>query len=79
VDLRIKPIAAICKSLAGENMLRIRFAIGDEKGSISQIVESTGFSQPVIAHHFSEPRPCHLVTVDATADISVPSSIKAVT
>lgn len=76
--LLVKPSAAICKSLADEHRLRIRLAIRGEKGSVSQIVESTGFSQPLLSDHFKELRRCHRVTVDVIVGISVPPSIKAV-
>jgi len=51
LDLLTKPIAAICKSLGDENRLRILLAIGDDKKSVSQIVEATGLSQPLVSHH----------------------------
>jgi DNA-binding transcriptional ArsR family regulator len=64
LDLLTRPIAAICKSLADENRLRILLAIGNDKRSVSQIVESTRLSQPLVSHHLKELRRCHLVTVD---------------
>jgi hypothetical protein len=78
MDLLVKPIAAICRSLAEENGLRIRLAIGGGKESISQIVESTRFSQPLVSDPFQELRRLHSVTVDVIVGISVPSSVKAV-
>jgi DNA-binding transcriptional ArsR family regulator len=64
LELLIKPIAAICKSLADENRLRILLAIGNDKRSVSQIVETTGLSQPLVSHHLKELRRCHLLTVE---------------
>jgi len=64
LDLLTKPIAAICKSLGDENRLRILLAIGDDKKSVSQIVEETGLSQPLVSHHLKELRRCHLLTVE---------------
>jgi DNA-binding transcriptional ArsR family regulator len=64
LDLLIKPIAAICKSLADANRLRILLTIGGEKKSVSQIVEDTGLSQPLVSHHLKELRRCHLLTVE---------------
>ena len=64
MDVLIKPIAAICKSLADENRLRILLTIGREKKSVSQIVEDTGLSQPLVSHHLKELRRCHLLTVE---------------
>ena len=64
MDVLIKPIAAICKSLADENRLRILLAIGNERKSVSQIVEMLGLSQPLVSHHLKELRRCHLLTVE---------------
>jgi DNA-binding transcriptional ArsR family regulator len=64
LDVLIKPIAAICKSLADENRLRILLTIGSDKKSVSQIVEDTGLSQPLVSHHLKELRRCHLLTVE---------------
>ena len=64
MDVLIKPIAAICKSLADENRLRILLTIGSDKKSVSQIVEDTGLSQPLVSHHLKELRRCHLLTVE---------------
>ena len=64
MDVLIKPIAAICKSLADENRLRILLTIGRDKKSVSQIVEDTGLSQPLVSHHLKELRRCHLLTVE---------------
>ena len=47
MELLNKPIAAICKSLADENRLRILQTIGREKKSVSQIVEALDLSQPL--------------------------------
>jgi len=64
LDLLVKPIAAICKSLADENRLRILLTIGSDKKSVSQIVEHTGLSQPLVSHHLKELRRCHLLIVE---------------
>ena len=64
MDLLIKAIAAICKSLADENRLRILLTIGSDKKSVSQIVEHTGLSQPLVSHHLKELRRCHLLIVE---------------
>jgi DNA-binding transcriptional ArsR family regulator len=64
LDLLTRPIAAICKSLADENRLRILLAIGHDKKSVSQIAESTRLSQPLVSHHLKELRRCHLLTVE---------------
>ena len=64
LNVLIKPIAAICKSLADENRLRILLAIGDDRKSVSQIVDMLGLSQPLVSHHLKELRRCHLLTVE---------------
>ena len=64
MDLLLKPIAAICKSLADENRLRILLAIGNDKKSVSQIVETVGLSQPLVSHHLKELRRNHLLKVE---------------
>lgn len=64
MSLLIKPIAAICKSLADENRLRILIAIGNSKKSVSQIVEMVGLSQPLVSHHLKELRRSHLLKVE---------------
>lgn len=64
MDLLFKPIAAICKSLADENRLRILLAIGNDKKSVSQIVETVGLSQPLVSHHLKELRRSHLLKVE---------------
>ena len=64
MNLLIKPIAAICKSLADENRLRILLAIGNSKKSVSQIVEMVGLSQPLVSHHLKELRRSHLLKVE---------------
>ena len=64
MDLLLKPIAAICKSLADENRLRILLAIGNDKKSVSQIVETVGLSQPLVSHHLKELRRSHLLKVE---------------
>jgi DNA-binding transcriptional ArsR family regulator len=64
MDVLIKPVAAICKSLADENRLRILLALGGDRKSVSQIVELLGLSQPLVSHHLKELRRCHLLTVE---------------
>jgi len=64
LDLLIRPIAAICKSLADENRLRILLTIGEQQKSVSQIVEELDLSQPLVSHHLKELRQCHLLKVE---------------
>ena len=64
MDVLIRPIAAICKSLADENRLRILQTIGQGKKSVSQIVEALELSQPLVSHHLKELRQNHLLKVE---------------
>jgi len=49
-----KQIAAFFKSLADENRLRIISNLADAPKSVSQVVEETGLSQPLVSHHLKE-------------------------
>ena len=49
-----KQIAAFFKSLADESRLRIILTLAEESKSVSQVVEETGFSQPLVSHHLKE-------------------------
>jgi len=49
-----KQIAAFYKSLADENRLRIISNLADAPKSVSQVVEETGLSQPLVSHHLKE-------------------------
>ncbi|MBW1982320.1 MAG: winged helix-turn-helix transcriptional regulator [Deltaproteobacteria bacterium] len=64
LELLVKPVAAICKSLADENRLRILLAIGRDRKSVTQIVEAVGLSQPLVSHHLKELRRSHLLKVE---------------
>jgi DNA-binding transcriptional ArsR family regulator len=64
LELSHKPIAAICKCLSDENRLRILKVIGEDKKSVSQIVEELELSQPLVSHHLKELRRSHLVKVE---------------
>lgn len=56
--------AFLAKSLADENRLRILLCLGQDKKSVSQIVEALNLSQPLISHHLKELRRSLLVTVE---------------
>ncbi|MHB1687884.1 MAG: ArsR/SmtB-type metalloregulator TsoR [Ignavibacteriaceae bacterium] len=47
-------IATFYKSLADENRLRIIINLSDGPKSVSQIVEETKLSQPLVSHHLKE-------------------------
>jgi len=64
LELFHRPIAVICKCLSDENRLRILKVIGDDKKSVSQIVEELELSQPLVSHHLKELRHSYLVKVE---------------
>ena len=54
VDILYKQIAAFYRSLADENRLRILMNLAEGGKSVSEIVEQTGLSQPLVSHHLKE-------------------------
>jgi len=54
MDVLYRQIASFYKSLADENRLRIVMNLTDGEKSVSEIVEETGLSQPLISHHLKE-------------------------
>ncbi len=53
-DILYKQIAAFFRSLADENRLKILVNLSEGENSVSEIVEQTGLSQPLISHHLKE-------------------------
>ncbi len=47
-------IALFYKSLADENRLRIIMNLSEDQKSVSQIIEETKLSQPLVSHHLKE-------------------------
>lgn len=62
--INLQTLAFLAKSLADENRLRILFCLGNEKKSVSRIVEELGLSQPLISHHLKELKRVLLVSVE---------------
>ena len=54
MDVLYRQIAPFYKSLADENRLKIIMNLTDGEKSVSEIVEETGLSQPLISHHLKE-------------------------
>ena len=54
VDILYKQIATFYRSLADENRLRILMNLAEGGKSVSEIVEQTGLSQPLVSHHLKE-------------------------
>ncbi len=54
MDILYKQIATFYKSLADENRLKIVLNLAEGEKSVSEIVEETGLSQPLISHHLKE-------------------------
>ena len=54
MDILYKQIASFYKSLADENRLKIVMNLAEGEKSVSEIVEETGLSQPLISHHLKE-------------------------
>jgi DNA-binding transcriptional ArsR family regulator len=64
VGFRFDSIAFLAKCLSDENRLRILLCIGNEKKSVSRIVEEVGLSQPLVSHHLKELKRSLLVRVE---------------
>ena len=47
----VKKLEMLFRTLREVNRLRIIKFIGDEQRSVSEIVEKTGLSQPLVSHH----------------------------
>lgn len=56
--------AQLAKSLADENRLRILECLGNEKQSVSALVEKLDLSQPLVSHHLRELKRTCLVQVE---------------
>ena len=54
IDILYKQIASFYKSLADENRLKIVLNLAEGEKSVSEIVEQTNLSQPLISHHLKE-------------------------
>lgn len=59
---RARDIAPVLKALSDENRLTILLAIADRESSVTELVEMTGMSQPLVSHHLKLLRETGLVT-----------------
>jgi DNA-binding transcriptional ArsR family regulator len=57
-------LASLAKALSDENRLRILFLMSSGKTSVSQLVERSGLSQPLVSHHLRELKRIRLVEVE---------------
>ncbi len=64
VDILYKQIATFYRSLADENRLRILMNLAEGGKSVSEIVEQTGLSQPLVSHHLKELKNNLIVTTE---------------
>ncbi|MBU0567511.1 metalloregulator ArsR/SmtB family transcription factor [bacterium] len=51
MEWRYKPLEILFRAFADANRLLIITTIGEDEKSVSQIVEATGLSQPLVSHH----------------------------
>ncbi len=56
-----RPVARLFKALAEANRLKIIHVLKSHEMSVSQIVEATGLSQPLISHHLRALREAGIV------------------
>ena len=56
--------AQLAKALGDANRLRILRYLGEERKSVSALVEQLGLSQPLVSHHLRELRRVLLVKVE---------------
>jgi len=56
--------AQLAKALGDANRLRILRCLGEERKSVSALVEQLGLSQPLVSHHLRELRRVLLVKVE---------------
>ncbi len=51
MNISYEPLASVFKALADENRLRILHTVGEQQLTVSQIVQETELSQPLVSHH----------------------------
>lgn len=54
MDIFYEAVAAFCKVLSDKNRLMILFKLAGGKKSVSQIIDETKLSQPLVSHHLKE-------------------------
>ena len=60
--MRAREIAPILKALSDENRLTLLLAIADKDCTVTELVEVSGMSQPLVSHHLRTLRETGLVT-----------------
>ena len=61
---KLADLAFLSRALSDENRLRILLFLSPGKRSVSQIVEDTNLSQPLVSHHLKELKRALLVEVE---------------
>jgi DNA-binding transcriptional ArsR family regulator len=68
---RAQHLAPILKALSDENRLSILLAIAEQSSSVTELMETTGLSQPLVSHHLKTLRETGLVTATAVGRSNV--------
>jgi DNA-binding transcriptional ArsR family regulator len=69
--LRAREIAPILKALSDENRLTLLLAIADKDCTVTELVDVSGLSQPLVSHHLKTLRETGLVTSTAVGRSNV--------
>ncbi|MFH1102545.1 MAG: metalloregulator ArsR/SmtB family transcription factor [Pseudomonadota bacterium] len=62
--MRFGDAAVLAKAMSDENRLQILMRLSEGQKSVSQLVEETRLSQPLVSHHLRELRHALLVSVE---------------
>lgn len=68
---RARDIAPILKALSDENRLALLLAIADKDSTVTELVEVSRMSQPLVSHHLKTLRDTGLVTSTAVGRSNV--------
>ena len=71
VSSQARRLAPVLKALSDENRLAILLAIAERSSSVTELVETTGLSQPLVSHHLKALRETGLVSVTAVGRSNV--------
>jgi DNA-binding transcriptional ArsR family regulator len=68
---RAREIAPVLKALSDVNRLTILLAIADRESTVTDLVDVSGMSQPLVSHHLKTLRETGLVTSTAVGRSNV--------
>ncbi|MCX6433757.1 MAG: metalloregulator ArsR/SmtB family transcription factor [Actinobacteria bacterium] len=68
---RASEIAPVLKALSDVNRLTILLAIADRESTVTELVDVSGMSQPLVSHHLKTLRETGLVTSTAVGRSNV--------